>query len=148
MQAQGPQFDPALRPHADGAEEFLAVAGRDGKKEFYSVFGQYIITPEVYAELERRIAEADRAKMAGDTGNADKTGKSKMAGHADNAAMADRAGKSETPPSERTGEIELTDALESVRAAFGMVGVVLDGEMFDIGTPQVYRRTVADFGIS
>ena len=136
------------KPSADGAEEFLAVAGQDGKKEFYSVFGQYIITPEVYAELERRIAEADRAKMAGDTGNADKTGKSKMAGHADNAAMADRAGKSETPPSERTGEIELTDALESVRAAFGMVGVVLDGEMFDIGTPQVYRRTVADFGIS
>ena len=47
------------KPKASYAEEFLGVRSADGKKEYYSVFGQYILTPEVFAQLDADIQKAD-----------------------------------------------------------------------------------------
>ncbi len=47
------------KPKASYAEEFLGVRNAEDKKEYYSVFGQYILTPEVFAQLEEDIKQAD-----------------------------------------------------------------------------------------
>ena len=47
------------KPKASYAEEFLGVKNKQGDKEYCSVFGQYILTPEVFAQLEADIAAAD-----------------------------------------------------------------------------------------
>ena len=49
------------KPTASYAEEFLGVRGQDGEKEYCSVFGQYILTPEVFDQLERDIRQADES---------------------------------------------------------------------------------------
>ena len=43
------------------------------------------------------------------------------------------------------GEVELTTALEQVRQQNGLLGVILDGKMFDIGVPNEYRNTMYNF---
>ena len=96
------------KPKASYAEEFLAVRNGEGQKEYYSVFGQYILTPDVFAQLASDIAAADEA---GDT----------------------------------TKEIELTAALEAVRQRSGMMGVRLNGTMYDMGNPKALRRCVIEF---
>lgn len=45
------------------------------------------------------------------------------------------------------GEFQLTTALEAVRRDRGAIGLRVDGRRFDIGVPQQYRRTVAEYGI-
>lgn len=45
------------KPPVDYAEEYLAVKNRRGEKEFFAVFGQYVLMPEVYQELEKNIRE-------------------------------------------------------------------------------------------
>lgn len=52
------------KPKASYAEEFLSVKNKKGEKEYCSVFGQYILTPEVFSQLRDDIAAAD---AAGDT---------------------------------------------------------------------------------
>ena len=47
------------KPKASYAEDFLGVRNKDGEKEYYSVFGQYILTAEVFAQLEADIQKAD-----------------------------------------------------------------------------------------
>ena len=47
------------KPKASYAEEFLGVRNKDGEKEYYSVFGQYILTSEVFAQLETDIRKAN-----------------------------------------------------------------------------------------
>lgn len=47
------------KPKASYAEEFLGVRNKDGEKEYYSVFGQYILTPEVFAQLHDDIMQAE-----------------------------------------------------------------------------------------
>ena len=47
------------KPKSSYAEEFLGVRNARGEKEYYSVFGQYILTPEVFAQLADDIAKAD-----------------------------------------------------------------------------------------
>ena len=47
------------KPKASYAEEFLGVRNADGEKEYYSVFGQYILTPDVFAQLAEDIQKAD-----------------------------------------------------------------------------------------
>jgi len=47
------------KPKASYSEEFLGVRNKEGEKEYYSVFGQYILTPEVFAQLEADIQNAD-----------------------------------------------------------------------------------------
>ena len=96
------------KPKASYAEEFLAVRDPEGRKEFYSVFGQYILTPDVFAQLAADIQQAD----------------------------AD---------GDHQREIELTAAIEAVRQQSGMVGIRLNGEMYDMGNPKALRRCIAHF---
>ena len=49
------------KPKASYAEEFLAVRNSKGTKEYCSVFGQYILTPEVFEQLHEDIKKADEA---------------------------------------------------------------------------------------
>ena len=49
------------KPKASYAEEFLGVKNKQGDKEYCSVFGQYVLTPEVFTQLEADIAAADEA---------------------------------------------------------------------------------------
>ena len=47
------------KPKAGYAEEFLGVRDENGVKEFYSVFGQYILTPDVFAQLHEDIMQKE-----------------------------------------------------------------------------------------
>ena len=96
------------KPKSSYAEEFLGVRNADGKKEYYSVFGQYILTEEVFAQLEEDIRKSDAE------GNS-------------------------------TKEIELTAALEAVRQKSGMIGVRLNGVMYDMGNPVALCRCVQEY---
>ena len=96
------------KPKGSYAEEFLRVRNGDGQKEYYSVFGQYILTPDVFHQLASDIAQAD---AEGNT----------------------------------TREIELTAALDAVRQKSGMMGVRLNGEMFDMGNPKALSHCILEF---
>jgi UTP-glucose-1-phosphate uridylyltransferase len=96
------------KPKASFAEEFLGVKNKQGEREYCSVFGQYILTPEVFHQLE---ADIEASNAAGDL----------------------------------TKEIELTSALEAVRKQYGMIGLRLDGERYDMGNPVALANTVAEF---
>lgn len=95
------------KPTVAYAEEHLGVGSPKLPKKYYSVFGQYILTPEVFKQLKENI---------------------------DNAVVSNR------------GEIELTTALEQVREKYGLMGVQLDGRMFDMGVPEELRNTLSNFG--
>ena len=47
------------KPKASYAEEFLSVRNQKGKREYCSIFGQYILTPEVFEQLAADIQKAD-----------------------------------------------------------------------------------------
>jgi UTP-glucose-1-phosphate uridylyltransferase len=47
------------KPKPSYAEEFLGVRNKDGEREYYSVFGQYILTPEVFAQLHEDIMQRE-----------------------------------------------------------------------------------------
>ena len=44
-------------------------------------------------------------------------------------------------------EIELTSALEAVRQRSGMMGVRLQGRMYDMGNPHALIRAVVEYSI-
>ncbi|THB63342.1 MAG: GHMP kinase [Desulfovibrio sp.] len=46
------------------------------------------------------------------------------------------------------GEFQLTSCLDSLRQEQGFVGCVIQGERFDVGVPDGYRRTMIEFGDS
>ncbi len=93
------------KPKASYAEEFLGVKCKDGSRQYMSVFGQYILTPEVFAQLHQDIMYS----------------------------------------TDSTQEIELTSALDKVREKEGIIGVQLQGRMFDMGNPKAFTRCVTDF---
>lgn len=93
------------KPTISYAEEYLGVHTKDGSTKYFSVFGQYILTSEVYAQLKADI-------------------------------------NAQTDP---TKEIELTSAIDAVRPSTGLVGAVLDGQMFDMGKPDAFHDCVANF---
>lgn len=93
------------KPTVDYAQENLAVKCKDGSR-YFAVFGQYILTEEVYKVLEKNIRE-------------------------------NRLNR---------GEIQLTDALEQVRAASGMMGCCIRGKSYDVGLPQMYIETIGEYG--
>lgn len=95
----------AEKPKSSYAEEFLGVKCKNGEKKYMSVFGQYILTPEVFAQLHDDIT---------------------------NATDEDK-------------EIELTSALDKVREQTGMVGVRLQGRMYDMGNYSAFIGCVADY---
>ena len=45
------------------------------------------------------------------------------------------------------GEVELTDALAYVSENHGMYACLIDGESYDLGNPQAYRKTVSEYGL-
>lgn len=94
------------KPKVSYAEDQLAVKMHNGEQRYYSVFGQYVLTPEVFEQLKKNI---------------------------NNGVVSER------------GEVELTTALEQVRGKYGLMGVQLDGEMFDMGIPQAYRNCITKF---
>ena len=94
------------KPNVQYAEDFLGVDGKNRKRAYLSVFGQYILTPDVFSALEINIASSC---------------------------------------SEQNSEINLTDALASLIDREGLAGVVLDGEMFDIGNAKAYKDAVQRF---
>jgi UTP-glucose-1-phosphate uridylyltransferase/mevalonate kinase len=93
------------KPKASYAEEFLGVKGKDGQRKYMSVFGQYILTPEVFEQLRKDILE-----------------------------MTDK-----------TKEVELTSALDKVRIQYGMIGIQLQGKMFDMGNYNAFINCVSKF---
>lgn len=93
------------KPKASYAEEFLGVKGRNGKKIYMSVFGQYIITPEVFEQLQKDIDNSEDASK----------------------------------------EIELTSALDKVREKCGMIGVQLQGRMYDMGNCNAFVNCVSEY---
>ena len=94
------------KPTVAYAEEFLGVGSPKAPKKYYNVFGQYILTKEVFDQLHENI---------------------------NNGVFSAK------------GEVELTTALEQVRVKTGMMGVKLDGTMYDIGVPNELRNTVYYF---
>ncbi len=94
------------KPSIAYAEEYLGVESSRSGKKYYSAFGSYIITPEVFTELGKMVE--------------------------DNVVS-------------QRGEIELTTALERVREKYGLLGVRIQGQMFDIGVPDEFRNTVFNF---
>ena len=93
------------KPKASYAEEFLGVKGKDGVKKYMSVFGQYIITPEVFDQLREDIQNSE----------------------------------------DLTKEIELTSALDKVRDQYGMIGVQLQGRMYDMGNFNAFVNCVSEY---
>lgn len=43
------------KPTDDYAKEYLGVENSRGERKYYATFGQYVLTPEVYDELEKEI---------------------------------------------------------------------------------------------
>jgi len=54
--------------------------------------------------------------------------------------------KSEFESREIVGELQLTPALDRVTRKIGAVGAKIDGKRYDIGLPEQYRRTIAEYG--
>ena len=45
------------KPTVDYAREHLGVDDKNGKKKYYATFGQYVLTSEVFAELDKEIRQ-------------------------------------------------------------------------------------------
>ncbi len=95
------------KPKASFAEEYLYVKCKDSKKKYFSVFGQYILTPEVFDQLKKDIENSEDLKS----------------------------------------EIELTSALEKVREKYGMLGIRLQGKMYDMGNYQAFINCITTYSI-
>jgi UTP-glucose-1-phosphate uridylyltransferase/mevalonate kinase len=87
------------KPSIEYAQNNMGTKNRLGDIEYFSVFGQYIITSDVYDQLKKDIEET----------------------------------------SDFQKEIELTNAIDKVRATTGLTGVKLDGRMFDMGKPDAFK---------
>ena len=48
------------KPTDDYAREYLGVKNRQGIQKYYAAFGQYVLTPEVFSELEKRIVQEQK----------------------------------------------------------------------------------------
>ena len=43
------------KPTDDYAKEYLGIPDKSGEEKFYATFGQYVLTPEVFEELDKQI---------------------------------------------------------------------------------------------
>lgn len=93
------------KPTIAYAEENLGVKTKDGETKYFSVFGQYILTPEVFGQLKKDIETSKDSSK----------------------------------------EIELTSAIDEIRKTTGLVGAVLNGQMFDMGKPDAFKECVATY---
>ncbi len=94
----------AEKPTVDYARNNLRVAGLP-EDEYLTVFGQYIIKPQIFDYLEEHIANNVRER----------------------------------------GEFQLTSALDRLRQEDGFLGVMMDGQRYDIGLPSFYLETLRTF---
>jgi UTP-glucose-1-phosphate uridylyltransferase/mevalonate kinase len=94
----------AEKPTADYARNNLRIPGL-AEGEYLTVFGQYIIKPQLFDYLEEHITNNVRER----------------------------------------GEFQLTSALDRLRKEDGFLGLILDGQRFDIGLPEHYLRTLQTF---
>jgi UTP-glucose-1-phosphate uridylyltransferase/mevalonate kinase len=94
----------AEKPTVDYARNNLRVAGLPDD-EYLTVFGQYIIKPQIFDYLEEHIANNVRER----------------------------------------GEFQLTSALDRLRQEDGFLGLIMDGQRYDIGLPEYYLATLKTF---
>jgi UTP-glucose-1-phosphate uridylyltransferase/mevalonate kinase len=94
----------AEKPTVDYARNNLRVAGLPDD-EYLTVFGQYIIRPQIFDYLEEHIENNVRER----------------------------------------GEFQLTSALDRLRQEDGFLGLIVDGQRFDIGLPEYYLATLKAF---
>ena len=92
------------KPTVEYARENLSVPGLENR-EYLTLFGQYIIKPQLFEYLEENINNNVRER----------------------------------------GEFQLTSALDRLRKEDGFLGLVIDGQRFDIGLPQYYLETLGQF---
>jgi UTP-glucose-1-phosphate uridylyltransferase/mevalonate kinase len=94
----------AEKPTVDYARNNLRVASL-AQDEYLTVFGQYIIKPQIFDYIEEHIQHNVRER----------------------------------------GEFQLTSTLDRLRQEDGFLGVVVDGQRFDIGLPEYYLETLRAF---
>ncbi len=94
----------AEKPTVDYARSRLRVAGL-GENEYLTVFGQYIIKPQIFDYLEENVRNNVRER----------------------------------------GEFQLTSALDRLRQEDGFLGLIIDGQRYDIGLPEYYLETLQSF---
>jgi UTP--glucose-1-phosphate uridylyltransferase len=94
----------AEKPTRDYARNNLRVPGL-GPDEYLTVFGQYIIKPQLFHYLEEHITNNVRER----------------------------------------GEFQLTSALDRLRQEDGFLGLIMDGQRYDIGLPASYLETLQTF---
>jgi UTP-glucose-1-phosphate uridylyltransferase/mevalonate kinase len=94
----------AEKPTLDYARTSLRVAGLP-EDEYLTVFGQYIIKPQIFDYLEEHIKNNVRER----------------------------------------GEFQLTSALDRLRQEDGFLGLMIDGQRYDIGLPEYYLETLKTF---
>ena len=92
------------KPTIDYAQNSLRIAGLPNG-EYLTVFGQYIIKPQIFDYLEEHITHNVR----------------------------------------EAGEFQLTSALDRLRQEDGFLGLVVDGQRYDIGLPEHYLDTINRF---
>lgn len=94
----------AEKPTLDYARSNLRVAGLP-EDEYLTIFGQYIIKPQIFDYLEEHIHNNVRER----------------------------------------GEFQLTSALDRLRQEDGFLGLMVDGQRYDIGLPEYYLETLVAF---
>jgi UTP-glucose-1-phosphate uridylyltransferase/mevalonate kinase len=94
----------AEKPTVDYARNNLRVTGMP-EDEYLTVFGQYIIKPQIFDYIEEHIQHNVRER----------------------------------------GEFQLTSTLDRLRQEDGFLGLVMDGQRFDIGLPEYYLETLRVF---
>jgi UTP-glucose-1-phosphate uridylyltransferase/mevalonate kinase len=94
----------AEKPTVDYARNNLRVPDLP-EDEYLTVFGQYIIRPQIFDYIEEHIQNNVRER----------------------------------------GEFQLTSALDRLRQEDGFLGLIVDGQRFDIGLPEYYLATLKAF---
>ena len=94
----------AEKPTVDYARNNLRMPGLEDD-EYLTVFGQYVIKPQLFNYLEEHINHNVRER----------------------------------------GEFQLTSALDRLRQEDGFLGLIVDGQRFDIGLPDYYLQTLQTF---
>ena len=94
----------AEKPTVDYARSNLRIPGFP-EDEYLTVFGQYIIRPQIFDYLEEHITNNVRER----------------------------------------GEFQLTSALDRLRQEDGFMGLLLEGQRYDIGLPGFYLETLQAF---
>ena len=88
------------KPEESVAEEENYTLSK-GEKKFYAVFGEYILTDDVFKKLDEHIKNNQKER----------------------------------------GEFQLTSVLDEIRAKDGMVALIPNGEMLDVGNVKAYKNT-------